>query len=212
LRISFQAIGISTFYNCGVAPVVIVFAKAPRAGSVKTRLIGVLGAEGAAALHEEFVREMLGRLAGRFEVELHTDVATGAWPEFEGTRTLQAEGDLGARMYEALRLGLGAGRPRVCLVGGDAPTLPPEYVQGLLEAETDVALGPARDGGYWGISARRIAPEMFAGVEWSTPRALRQTAEACLRADLTVGFGREWFDVDTPEDLRKWMGREEREG
>lgn len=186
---------------------VMVFAKAPRAGSVKTRLIPVLGAAGAAALHERLVRHLLERLAPRFELELHTDLPTDAWSGFPVARELQAEGDLGMRMEKALRGALEKGRPRAAIVGGDAPTVPLDHVEALLQCPADICLGPAADGGYWGVSAGRVAEGMFVGVDWSTSRACEQTIEACRRSGLTVEVGPGWRDVDTAEDL-EWLQRE----
>jgi uncharacterized protein len=187
--------------------VVIVFAKAPRAGSVKTRLIPALGQKGAADLYERLVRHLLKRLAPRFELELHTDIPTDAWSDVPVTRELQVEGDLGMRMEHALRGALEEGRPRASIVGGDAPTVPLEYVEALLRSPAEISLGPAEDGGYWGVSAGKVAEGMFAGVDWSTPRAFEQTVQACRRSGLSVEVGPRWRDVDTAEDL-EWLQRE----
>ncbi|MBI5281281.1 MAG: TIGR04282 family arsenosugar biosynthesis glycosyltransferase [Candidatus Solibacter usitatus] len=187
-------------------PVVIVFAKAPIAGRVKTRLIPRLGAKGAAELHRAFVREMLARLRGDFDVELHTDEETDAWGEFPVPRRLQAAGDLGQRMHAALEAALEEGRPAAMIVGSDAPTLPRAHVEELLESGADVALGPAEDGGYWGIAARRVAADMFAGVAWSAADTLVRTEAGCARAGLTVRHGRTWYDVDDRASLDRLMG------
>jgi len=187
-------------------PVIIVFAKAPEPGRVKTRLARVLGEERAAGLHSALVRdalESMGRFAGWADVELHVDIETGAWSEIPVPRALQAPGDLGRKMYEALRAGLEAGRPQAVIVGSDAPGVPPAHLESLLASTADVALGPARDGGYYAIACRRVHPRMFDGVEWSRPVTLEQTAEAARACGLQVEIGPEWFDVDSPEDLER---------
>lgn len=181
---------------------VVVFAKAPRPGRVKTRL----GLDGAAAarLHEAFVRDTLELAveAGLGPVELHTDAETDAWPEFPVTRRLQAEGDLGARMLAAISAGAG----EVMILGSDAPSLPVEFVRGLAAVDGDVVLGPSEDGGYWAILARRWDARMFDGVEWSTALARVQTVDAVRECGLSVGLGAEWFDVDEPSDLARLRG------
>jgi rSAM/selenodomain-associated transferase 1 len=182
-------------------PVVIVFAKAPVAGRVKTRLIPRLGAEGAAALHDAFVRDLIGRLLVKFEVELHTDMETDAWLELAVARRLQVNGDLGVRMLGALREALGEGRPSAMIVGADAPGIPLEFVERLLQGGSDVGLGPAEDGGYWGIAARRVTEQMFRGVEWGTAEAMRQTQAACRAEGLTVELGDVWYDIDDSSGL-----------
>lgn len=181
-----------------LTPRIVLFARAPAAGRVKTRLIPALGAEGAAQLHRRLVADALARLSRLGPVELHTDAETDAWPEFEGPRRLQAEGDLGARMLAALA----SGAPAI-IVGSDAPGIPDAHLAALLGSSADVALGPTEDGGFYAIAARRTHPEMFRGVEWSSGGELRQTIRACERCGLTVEIGPRWFDIDTPEDLER---------
>ncbi|MFN7919260.1 MAG: TIGR04282 family arsenosugar biosynthesis glycosyltransferase [Bryobacteraceae bacterium] len=186
-----------------LAPVVIVFAKAPIAGHVKTRL--GLPPQQALALHERFVEATLATCAElALCTELHTDQPTDAWPAFTGRRSLQSDGDLGQRMRTALESHpLESHSGGVMIVGSDAPTLPPDHLRRLLSAASDVALGPAEDGGYYAIFARKTHPAMFAGVEWSSGRELRQTVTACEACGLTVELGEPWFDIDTLEDLRR---------
>jgi len=185
-------------------PSVVLFAKAPVPGRVKTRLLARYSAAESAGLHEAFVRDMLGKLnevASVADLELHTDTLTDAWSDIKVARSLQPAGDLGQRMLHALRAGLSAHRPRVMIVGSDAPTLPNGHLLALLRADADVALGPAEDGGYYAISCRRTHPAMFAGVEWSGQNVLDQTIRACQACGLSVAAGREWFDIDTPADV-----------
>ena len=171
-------------------PVTVVFAKAPRPGFVKTRL--GLEPEVAAQLHEAFVRDALA-LAGE-RAELHTDVETEAWRDVDVPRRLQVAGDLGARMLAALP---------ALILGSDAPSLPASHLGELIATPGDVVLGPAEDGGYWAILARRAHPRMFEGVEWSTARTREQTIAACRACGLSVSLGPEWFDVDDPAGLRR---------
>lgn len=182
----------------------IVFAKAPVAGRVKTRLTPPLSAEQAAHLHAAFVGDLLDRLARcDADVTLATDIPTDAWSDCAVARQLQASGDLGARMYESLQSALARGYNRAAVVGSDAPTVPLAHVDALFAGEADVTLGPAEDGGYWGIAVRRVAPGMFAGVRWSGPEALVDTEAAARAAGLSVVRGPLWFDVDLPEDLAR---------
>lgn len=179
----------------------ILFAKAPIPGRVKTRLLKKLSPEQAASLHSALVAgawRLLQTVPG--DAELHTDVETDAWPEIS-PRKIQAEGDLGVRMYTALEAALSQGRPRAMILGSDAPALPESHLTALLNSNADVALGPTEDGGYYAISCRRVRPEMFDGVRWSTRHALTDTTAAALRCGLSIQVGAPWFDVDEPEDL-----------
>ena len=187
-------------------PVVILFAKAPAPGRVKTRLHGRYLPEQAAALHDAFVRDLLASLArsrAAWDVELHTDIPTDAWSELGVPRRLQVAGDLGCRMLHALETSLGEGRPRAMILGADIPALPPGRIERLLAAPSDVALGPTADGGYYAIACRRTQAGMFDGVAWSTDGALAQTVAACERCGLSVELGEPWFDVDHPADVER---------
>jgi len=187
-------------------PLIIVFAKAPRPGFVKTRLGLEPGA--AALLYKEFVKKTLNTicdLRDEAELELSLDVPCATWLEFPIHRTIQHEGDLGVRLYTALEHRLAAGHPNVLILGSDSPTLPAEHIRVLLNCDVDVALGPTLDGGYYGIACRKIRPGMLDGVRWSTGDALQDTIRAVQRCRLSHALGPEWFDVDTPEDLHALM-------
>jgi glycosyltransferase A (GT-A) superfamily protein (DUF2064 family) len=165
-----------------------------------------LGLEPAAAalLYTEFVRRTLNAvcvLGDEAELELSLDVPCAAWPEFRIPRTIQHEGDLGVRLYAALERGLSAGHPNVVILGSDSPTLPVHHIRFLLHCKADVALGPTRDGGYYGIACRKIRPTMLDDVRWSTGDALQDTVRAVGRCGLSCVLGPEWFDIDTQEDL-----------
>jgi hypothetical protein len=182
---------------------VILFARAPVAGRVKTRLAAGVGAETAARLHQAFVRDVAACAAAKYPIELHLDELTPAWPELDCPRRLQAAGDLGDRMRAALGAALAQGFENVAVLGTDAPDLPAAHLDDLLSGKSDVRLGPAEDGGFWGICCRRIVDTMFNGVPWSTARTLERTQAACLRAGLSVSLAERWADVDEPADLKR---------
>ena len=184
----------------------ILFAKAPVPGRVKTRLAAAIGAEPAAELYGAFVADTLAKLAGFKDLadnELHTDIPTDAWIDSGVTRDLQGAGGLELKLLHALARAIGAGRPQAMVLGSDSPTLPPGHIQRLLDSAADVALGPSDDGGYYAIACRRVHSAMFAGVEWSTPHVLEQTERAARAAGLSVDRGDLWYDVDGPEDLAR---------
>ena len=193
----------------------ILFAKAPVAGRVKTRLAAEIGAGRAAELHRAFVTDSLAILK-KFtivaDLQLHTDICTDAWRELDVAREVQTPGDLQLKLLHALGRGLAAGRPQVIVFGSDSPTLPHAHVKKLLDSTVDVALGPCEDGGYYAIACRRVHPDMFAGVAWSTPDVLEQTERAARACGLSVARGDLWYDVDGPEDLERLMAERELPG
>ena len=162
----------------------------------------------AAELHRAFVTDSLAKLkefTNVADLQLHTDIHTDAWSELGVAREVQIPGDLQLKLLHALGQGLAAGRPQVIIFGSDSPTLPHAHVRRLLDSTADVALGPCEDGGYYAIACRRIHPDMFAGVAWSTPNALEQTERAAGACGLSVERGDLWYDVDGPEDLARLL-------
>jgi rSAM/selenodomain-associated transferase 1 len=190
-----------------VRAVIIFFAKAPDPGSVKTRLVPPLTPIEAAELHDAFVEDLLTRIQkpARFDIELHTDVTTDAWKAFAVTRKLQISGSLGLKMLHSLAGALASGYQRAVIVGTDAPTLPLEHVECLVTAASDIALGPADDGGFWGIAASKTNPSMFDRVQWSRNTTLAETLAAIQAAKLSVEIGPTWFDIDEPADLERLL-------
>jgi rSAM/selenodomain-associated transferase 1 len=185
-------------------PAMILFAKAPVPGCVKTRLEPLLGRQRACEFHSAMVLDMLEKLSSFSDfadIELHTDIPTDAWAQPSVARKLQAAGDLGLKMFHALNQGLSRGRPQVLIAGSDAPTLPCSHLHRLLASTADVAFGPCEDGGYYAIACRGVHPAMFAGVGWSTSLALEQSERAAHGCGLTVERGEPWYDVDDPRDL-----------
>ena len=189
-------------------PLIILFAKAPVPGQVKTRLRSRLSPVDAATLQKAFVSDMLEMLLADFpmlDLELHTDVPTGDWACHSVSQKLQVAGDLGSKLLYALSSALAGGRTQAMVLGSDAPTLPASHLRALFSSRADVALGPTSDGGYYAIACRKTHPRMFDGVAWSGPHALEGTQRAIRDCGMTVETGAEWFDVDKPSDLDRLL-------
>jgi rSAM/selenodomain-associated transferase 1 len=185
-----------------VLPLIVVFAKAPVPGRVKTRL--GIDPRCAADLHSSFVRQtlaMLESLHGEADIEISTDEPTQAWWEYPAARSVQAAGQLGERIYAALEQALAAGRPKAMILGSDSPGLPAAHLRALLGSPANVSLGPVDDGGFYAIACGKTVPTMFDGVRWSTAATLSDTVKALTNCGLSVELGPAWFDVDRPEDL-----------
>lgn len=199
---------------------VMQFAKWPEAGRVKTRLMPELGAEGAMNAHVRLSLAVLENLVAsghdvRFLWDRRLDDAPKAASpilgqlEVLGVGQSWQQGDvLGERMMRALESGLQTVGKAV-IVGSDCPSVDAEYVRLAVAAldEVDVVLGPSDDGGYVLIGARVLAPDMLAGVAWGTENALEQTCERLTRAGLTFALLPEKWDVDEPEDWRRFLGQ-----
>ncbi len=192
----------------------VVMARAPRLGAVKRRLARDLGDLAAWRIYRMTAGRLLRELSAdprwRIWLALTPDraarVRRGLWPATCALRP-QGQGDLGARMGRLLRT-LPPG-PAV-IVGSDIPDLRPVHVARAfrLLGRHDWVFGPAGDGGYWLIGARRRrAPprETFAGVRWSSAHALADTLANLKGA--RVGFLEELADVDTGADLARLRER-----
>lgn len=192
----------------GVLPKIIVFAKAPVPGRVKTRLCSLLDPASAAELHSAFVRDTvtsLLQISGVADIELCCDAKTSLWDDIKVPQSMQGPGDLGERLHRVLSRTLNSGCPSATVVGADSPGLPVAYVEKFLYGGTDAALGPTTDGGYYAIRSRRAVPGMFSGVRWSTSATLDDTMLALRRCGLSVALGDPWFDVDEPLDLLRLL-------
>ncbi|MCA9736645.1 MAG: TIGR04283 family arsenosugar biosynthesis glycosyltransferase [Gemmatimonadota bacterium] len=189
--------------------VVLVFAKLPVPGQVKTRLARDVGPERAAALYAGMGRAVVDRLRGgpyRLIVchdppERSEEVA--AWLGRSGTEFWpQRAGDLGERLVHALAVALGQA-DRVCVVGTDAPDLDRDLVAQAFAnlGPGRVVLGPARDGGYYLLGLSEPCPALFRDIQWSTPAVADQTRARARGEGLTVVELPPLTDVDTLADL-----------
>lgn len=192
------------FYNCCMKPRVIVFAKDPQPGKVKTRMAKAMGQHEAARLYQAMLLDlhsMLMRMTQQVDIEFHWDVHSNFFEGIPLLNRLQQGNDLGAKLLFALEEGLRDGAPAVLVLGSDVPTLTPDAVQDLLSRPEDVAFGPSPDGGFWGVLARKTNPAMFAGVRWSSGDALRDCIFAAEHCGLALGFGQVLADADEERDL-----------
>ena len=191
-----------------------VFARAPRPGETKTRLIPALGPAGAARLHEHLIHRTLetARSAAPGEVELWctpdlSDPFFEACARRHDVRLRLQEGeDLGARMHGALNDARSAGTHAV-LVGTDCPALTARHLRRAmtwLDAGADLVLGPAEDGGYVLIGAGRAEADLFRDMPWGTDRVFAETRKRAANLGLDVRCLPELPDLDRPEDLERF--------
>lgn len=207
------------------APVsLLVFAKAPVPGRVKTRLAEEIGEREAAALAAELVERTVATavaardsgIVGQVELWCAPDATSPvftAWRDRHGVVLhTQSGGDLGERMRGALDAALARGTPAI-LIGADCPALDAGYLAAAASAldDNDAVFGPAEDGGYVLVGLARSV-DAFTGVPWSTPvtmEATRDRLRACRARwrELPV-----LWDVDEPADLARWIASAERAG
>ena len=200
----------------------IVFTRYPEAGKAKTRLIPVLGAEGAADLHRQMTEYTISQVR-----QLQTERVVAIEVYFTGSDTPdgtlrdratfqnwlgsdliyhpQGEGDLGSRMAQAFENAFSSGIDAAIIIGTDCPSLNAELIAEALQKleQKDLVLGPATDGGYYLIGLRRLIPELFVGINWGTSEVLQKTVEIANNLKLAVAYLSRLSDIDRPEDLAK---------
>jgi hypothetical protein len=191
-------------------PRVVMMARAPVLGAVKTRLARDVGADAALAFYRDTLATLVTRLHGRAAFTLVLAVTpdaaaddAGLWPPGPA-RVPQGEGDLGARMRRPLARATPTAP--VLVVGSDLPELTAGHVETALAAlgagRHDLVFAPALDGGFWLVGARRPPPDqLFAEVRWSGPHALADSLRSVDGA-ATVLTALELADVDRGADLR----------
>lgn len=192
---------------------VLLFAKAPRPGYVKTRLAAAVGSVRAAALYRDLGRRVRDQVVPVSNVTVWYDPPDALsemqdWLGTEGIRyQAQPSGDLGERLEYAFGrhlAGKGEGGPPTVAIGADAPDIDGNTLIRAADCLTDadVVLGPAADGGYVLIGLVRPHPTVFRDIPWGTGEVLAATRAACEREGLAVATLPTMRDVDTLTDAR----------
>jgi hypothetical protein len=193
----------------------LVFAKTPKPGKVKTRLLAAVSAEVAAALHAACIADTLwlarkmrgcdvfvfGAGGTNYFQKLTKRLRTG-----KRVRVLPQRGaDLGGRMENAFRNCFAMGYREALVIGTDTPWMGAERLrQAFAELKrNDVVIGPAEDGGYYLLGIRNMAPEIFRRIPWSTERVFELTLKKTAALKLQKSLLRRDFDLDRPGDLKR---------
>ena len=189
----------------------VIMAKFPTPGRVKTRLQPRLSAEESAEVQRVFLLHMVDRLcglgAGDMIVCFDPPDAAEAFGELIGDRVgllVQSPGDLGDRLTGAA-VGLRDEYERVLFFGVDSPDVPAGHLSGLIDLTLAHAasIAPTEDGGFWALGLKTdvdLAP-IVGGIEWSSGREYAQTTDRLKTHVVDVGIGKHWTDVDRVEDL-----------
>lgn len=192
-------------------PCLIVMAKYPQDGKVKTRLSPFLSSSQAAQLAMCFLKDTLNKVE-----KLDTNLIVAYSPpesfshfsKIVGKSAIlieQAGDNLGERINNALKSAFERNFSPVIMIGTDSPTFPPSEIEKALKLlnETECVWGAAQDGGFYFVGLNKFLSGIFKNVEWSSSRTL---ADCLQNARLILGnepkFVGDWFDVDVPEFLK----------
>ncbi|NNE42686.1 MAG: glycosyltransferase [Gemmatimonadetes bacterium] len=193
---------------------IILVAKTPAPGRVKTRLTPFMTPREASGLAQAFLRDMVASLASFVNYDLQvaipdeddpgplTDLLAG-----RGRIVTQGRGSLGDRLIHVMAEAFREPGP-VLVIGSDHPSVPVAMVGACLEAARSGAVGwiPTEDGGFAALASPRPVPELFRDVPWSTPRVASTLRERASDAGCRLHDVGTWYDVDTAADLRRLAG------
>lgn len=194
-------------------PAIVIMAKVPRAGLVKTRLHPILSESQTVELAICFLKDTVSKAKRLSENVIVAFAPAGCRREMEmilrGKRTIlikQQGSDLGERMRSAIKFAEKRRFNPIIVVGCDSPTMPLSYIKQAFEAFKDEmaesVLGATSDGGFYLLGLRKWTDGVFNNIEWSSEKACAQTAknlqkiQGCEPVQIPA-----WYDVDTPADL-----------
>lgn len=190
---------------------IVIFAKAPRAGFAKTRLIPALGEAGAAELAKQMLlhtlHEALAADIGLVELCITPEIKDAAWRGIQLPKGIdisgQGEGDLGERLACAARRGTEHGQS-VLLIGTDCVEMSADILREAAHKlhEYDAVMHCTIDGGYALLGFGQYSSFLFTGMPWSTDAVASTTISRLGQLGWSVHVGQMLHDVDEPQDLK----------
>jgi len=190
---------------------IVLFARDPVAGKVKTRLSPFLSQDLILELYTRFLNDSVQKIyrvagADRFIGVTPAD-SSGYFSRMNTEYPLEIfiqEGkDLGAKMLNTFRARFDEGYERVVIIGSDSPSLPVAYIGTALNSDKDLTIGPSTDGGYYLIGMYRRAVDVFSGgIDWGSDKVLTQTLERVQKCGNSLELLPPWYDVDRADDLQ----------
>lgn len=198
--------------NLGAPPSLVIFAKAPLVGQVKTRLCPPLSPETAAELAQCFLVDTVERACRLPLAKVYLAITPAesepvfrALLPFPVAYLAQRGGSLGEREHNVFVDLFQQGATRLVLIGSDIPTLPPSHLQEAFQhlenTRCDAVFGPSSDGGYYLVGMRGPHPELFENIAWSTSSVMADTLAQAQQHNLNLALVSSWYDVDDQDDL-----------
>ena len=201
----------------------LIFARRPSPGRVKSRLSPFLSPQEAAELYDCMLRDVIARSAGleiasRFLFYEDDEEAQGYFREIDDELLLlpQEGAGLGERLSNAFDEAFRRGFRKVAVIGTDSPDLPVAFIREaflqLESGEAELLFGPTEDGGYYLAAMAAPHPELFREMPWSTDRLLAASLQRAAKLGLRSALLPQWYDLDEPADLERPGLLEEKSG
>jgi rSAM/selenodomain-associated transferase 1 len=183
---------------------ILIFLKAPRLGTVKTRLADTVGPKVAQSIYRELVEGQMARLSERDSICVQYaphDAAADmtAWLGADVSYRAQCKGDLGARLSDAIMTHFQMGYSRLICIGGDCPQLTVRHIaaaESAMDAGADLVLGPTEDGGFYLLSLSAPHSDLLSAVRWSTKSTRSDVLKNAAQLNLNVAQLETLYDVD----------------
>ena len=199
----------------------VIFAKYPAPGQVKTRLARIIGDTAACEIYRSFTDIIIEKATVIRDVRIRLDIDpctdesilyfNKRYPNIDVVP--QSGADLGARMLNSIASACSSGFERTCIIGTDIPDLPSEILDEAFKSllQNDVILGPSNDGGYYLIGMKKPISQLFEDIAWSTDTVFSNTSARVASLGFSLSVLPRFSDVDTIEDLAGLYGRIDRE-
>jgi uncharacterized protein len=185
----------------------IIFIKNSELGKVKTRLAATVGNDKALAVYQQLLQYTHAIVqpvpANKFVYySSHIEVAD-IWSNEHFQKKIQQGNTLGERMCNSFKEVFKEGYHNTCIVGSDCPGITTEIIEQAFQLlqTSELVIGPAIDGGYYLLAIKKMHPELFDNINWSTSAVLQQTLDACRLLRLSVAMLPELADIDDETDL-----------
>jgi rSAM/selenodomain-associated transferase 1 len=186
----------------------LIFARNPEAGKVKTRLAATLGNEMALAIYKKLLKRTIA-VTQNLPVDKIVYFSNGIegddfWDSKHYYKQVQQGNDLGKKMKNAFASTFDNGYDRLVIIGTDCPGLEPAIIMGAFVHLNvyDVVIGPAEDGGYYLLGMKRLYPQLFENISWSTSTVFNDTLKKCDCLGLKYHLLPVLNDVDEEADLK----------
>ena len=188
----------------------IIFARNPELGKVKTRLAKDIGDGNALLIYSELLSHTLTIAstinADRFVFYADKINDDDIWSKNVFHKKLQEGNDLGERMHNSFSYLFSVGYNNVVIIGTDCPELSTGLINDSFDklSSHNVVIGPATDGGYYLLGTDSFMPALFKNKSWSTNMLLDETIETLQNEQLSYSLLTTLSDLDTFEDLKKF--------
>lgn len=189
-----------------VKQALIIFARNPRLGQVKTRLAKTVGDIKALEIYKQLLQHTHD-ITMALPCDKYVFYADGItqddiWEHNTYSKLAQSGNDLGIRMQAAFETLFNQGYQHICIIGSDCYELTSGIIQQAFDTlqQYTTVIGPSADGGYYLLGLSRMQPSLFTNIEWSTNKVLEQTVDACIIADCPHTLLPLLHDIDDEQD------------